>query len=72
MCRGEYLYIERGRLNCSGIMVSMASALSETTDIRPKSARYIGKALFAWYAMHALGAGEKCCWVPEVIYLGSD
>ena len=49
----------------------MPLALSETTDIRPKFARYIGKALFAWYAMHALGAGEKCCWVPEVIYLGS-
>ena len=49
----------------------MAYNLSEISDIHHKSDRYSDKALCAWYAMHAPGAGTKRCWVPEVRYLGS-
>ena len=49
----------------------MASNISEITDIRPEYGRYADKALCAWCTMNDLGAGEKCCCVPEVSYLGS-
>ena len=49
----------------------MDSAHSEIIDICPESARYAEKSLFTLYAIHAPGAGTKCCWVPEVSYLGS-
>ena len=49
----------------------MAYNLSEISDIHHKSDRYSDKALCAWYAMYAPGAGTKRCWVPEVRYLGS-
>ena len=71
MWRGKYLSIENGRWKCSVIRVSMASTISEITDIFPESDRYAEKALCDWYAMHDPGAGTKRCWVPEVMYLGS-
>ena len=49
----------------------MASNISEIKDIRPEPDRYAEKALFAWYATPAPGAGTKRFWVPEVSYLGS-
>ena len=72
MWRGESLSIERGRWKCSGISVSMASALSEITDIYPESDRYAEKALCDWYDMHAPGSGTKRCWVPKLSYFGSE
>ena len=48
----------------------MYSDLSAITDIIPESDRYAHKALWAWYDMHAPGAGTKCCCGPEVRYLG--
>ena len=49
----------------------MDSNLSVITEIRPKSARYAKKNMWAWCEMHASGSGTKRCCIPEVRYLSS-